>query len=109
MFKRIISAAVVAGAAFAGFGAVAGAAPSDVVPGQQGRDGVVTGHYAQTVVYEGVTYDYKVNFRGDFGGDPYLDNGWITNNIVGDDGSAAVYLFVHETDPRYSGDPDRAI
>jgi hypothetical protein len=50
-----------------------------------------------------------VNYRGDFGNTPYLDSGWIQNHWVckGPDGTSTFnYLFVHESDPRYTGDPE---
>ncbi len=56
--------------------------------------------------------DYVVNYRGDFGVDPSLDNGWIQNHINCsgyDDNNHYNYLIVHETDPRYRGDPEWAI
>ena len=28
------------------------------------------------------TCTYQVTYRGDFGGDPFLDDGWTINNIV---------------------------
>lgn len=76
---------------------------STVVPGQQGRDGVVTGRYTQ----ESGGCSYLVIYRGDFGPDPFLDNGWIMNNITcpTENGPATYhYLMVHETDPRFTGD-----
>lgn len=78
------------------------------VPGQQGREGVVTGHYTQ----EGSGCTYVVNYRGDFGGDEYLDSGWIMNNITcpTENGTSTYhYLIVHESDPRYTGNPEWAI
>jgi hypothetical protein len=56
--------------------------------------------------------NYQNNYRGDFGGDPFMDDGWIMNNIncSGYDGSAHfTYLIVHQSDPRYTGNPDFAI
>lgn len=56
--------------------------------------------------------DYEINYRGDFGPDPFMDNGWIMNNILcsGYDGTLHYkYLIVHETDPRYEGNPDWAV
>ncbi len=97
--------------AAASLSAVAVASPAfaydsgTTVPGQSGRDGAVTGHY--TLVQGGC--EYIVNYRGDFGGDPYLNDGWIMNKIKCDDGGVYTYLIVHETDPRYTGNPDRAI
>lgn len=75
------------------------------VPGQAGRDGAVTGHY--TLSQGGC--DYIVNYRGDFGGDPYLNDGWISNQIKCDDGSVTTYMIVHATDKRYTGNPELAI
>lgn len=53
--------------------------------------------------------DYEVIYRGDFNGDPFLDSGWIRNNIKCsgyDYENAQTYnsVYVHETDPRYSED-----
>jgi hypothetical protein len=56
--------------------------------------------------------DYVINTRGTFENDPFQDTGWIQNHIVCDgyDGHATYnYLIVHETDPRYTGNPDWAI
>lgn len=56
--------------------------------------------------------DYVINTRGTFENDPFQDSGWIQNHIVcsGYDGHATYnYLIVHETDPRYTGNPDWAI
>lgn len=75
------------------------------VPGHQGRDGAVNGHYTT----EAGDCHYVVNYRGDFGDDPYLDDGWIFNHISCEDGAVFNYLIVHESDPRYTGDPDNAI
>lgn len=72
-------------------------------PGHCGRDGMVNGHYALED-YGG--YDYVVNYRGDFGSDPYLDNGVIFNSISGDPGEHYVYRIVSEDNPAYTGDPD---
>jgi hypothetical protein len=55
---------------------------------------------------------YQVQYRGNFENDPFLDSGWIMNNINCsgyDDNNHYNYLIVHETDPRYRGDPDLAI
>ncbi|WP_210424053.1 hypothetical protein [Halorussus ruber] len=52
------------------------------------------------------TCDYKVQYRGKFENDPFLDSGWVKNNInckgYDDDGNYN-YIIVHETDPRYTG------
>lgn len=81
------------------------AAASTTVPGHEGRDGTVTGRYVTDVGDCEVT----VIYRGDFGGDPYLDDGWIQNVGRCADGERYHYLIVHESDPRYDGDPARAI
>lgn len=55
------------------------------------------------------TCDYVVNYRGDFGGTNFLDDGWIQNHINCsgyDDNNEYNYLIVHESDPRYEGNPD---
>ena len=56
-------------------------------------------------------WEYEVNYRADFNNDPYMDHGWIINNIVqrGYLGNGHVtYLIVSDTDPRYTGNPDWA-
>ena len=56
--------------------------------------------------------DYVVNYRGSFENDPFMDSGWIQNHINCsgyDDNGQYNYLIVHETDPRYTGNPDWAI
>lgn len=56
--------------------------------------------------------DYQVQYRGTFENDPFLDSGWIKNNINCsgyDDNGTYNYVIVHETDPRYRGNPDWAI
>ena len=58
------------------------------------------------------TCDYQVQYRGAFNNDPFLDSGWIKNNIRcgGYDGTSTYnYLIVHETDPRYTGNPDNSV
>ena len=58
------------------------------------------------------TCDYVINYRADFGNDPFMDSGWIQNHINCsgyDDNGHYNYLIVHETDPRYTGNPDWAI
>lgn len=54
--------------------------------------------------------NYQVQYRGTFENDPFLDTGWIKNNIncVGQDRGAFNYLIVHQTDPRYTGNPEWA-
>lgn len=103
---RTAAALAVVGLASLGLASSAQAYTSDTtVPGQQGRDGTVTGHYTESQF----GCDYVVNYRGDFGGDAYLDDGWIMNQITCDDGWQGTYLIVNESDPRYTGNPDRAI
>lgn len=56
--------------------------------------------------------DYQVQYRGNFENDPFMDSGWIINNINCsgyDDNGHYNYVIVHETDPRYRGNPDWAI
>lgn len=56
--------------------------------------------------------NYQVNYRADFGNDPFMNAGWIINaiNCSGyDDNGTYLYLIVHETDPRYTGNPDWAV
>jgi len=58
------------------------------------------------------TCDYQVQYRGNFENDAFLDSGWIMNNIKCsgyDDNNTYNYVIVHETDPRYTGNPDWAI
>ncbi len=58
------------------------------------------------------TCDYVNNYRADFGNDPFMNSGWIQNHINCsgyDDNGQYNYLIVHETDPRYTGNPDWAI
>jgi hypothetical protein len=56
--------------------------------------------------------DYMVNYRGSFENTPFLASGWIQNHIncSGYAGrSQTNALIVHQTDPRYQGNPDWAI
>ncbi len=59
--------------------------------------------------------EYNVKFRADFGNDPFMDKGWISQSIVcrGYDypkGTAVFYyLIVHKTDSRYTGNPDWSV
>lgn len=50
--------------------------------------------------------EYKVQYQGSFGDDPYLDMGWIRNNIVckGYEPDNRNVLYVSEGDPRYTGE-----
>lgn len=49
---------------------------------------------------------YKVQYRGTFGNDPYMDTGWVKNEVVckGYEPDNRTILWVHESDPRYTGD-----
>jgi hypothetical protein len=49
---------------------------------------------------------YKVQYQGDFGDDPYLDMGWIRNNIVctGYEPDNQNVLYVSQEDHRYTGE-----
>lgn len=53
---------------------------------------------------------YSVQYRGTFDNDPYQDSGWIKNVITckGEDRGSYSYLFVHESDPRYTGEKPKA-
>ena len=96
--KNLIAATVLASLA------AAPALAQTQVPGHASRAGTVNGHYTQ----EGAGCDYVVNYRGDFGGDAYLDDGWIINQIGCPEGHYT-YVIVNEDDPRYRGDPDWAL
>jgi|GEM_PF-1262346 len=56
--------------------------------------------------------DYEINYRADFGNTPFMDAGWIQNliNCAGfDDNGHYNYMIVHESDPRYRGNPEWSI
>jgi len=56
--------------------------------------------------------DYVINYRADFGNDPFMDTGWIQNliNCAGyDDNGQYNYFIVESEEPRYRGNPDWAI
>lgn len=56
--------------------------------------------------------NYQVQYRGKFEDTPFLDSGWIINNINCkgyDDNGKYNYVIVHESDPRYEGNPDWSI
>jgi len=58
------------------------------------------------------TCNYQVQYRGNFENNPFLDSGWIKNeiNCKGyDDNNTYNYTIVHKTDNRYEGRPDLAI
>jgi len=53
--------------------------------------------------------DYVVNYRGTFEDDPFMDSGVIFNHIRChgyDDNGVYNYQIVHESDPRYRGNPE---
>lgn len=52
------------------------------------------------------TCTYGVHYRGTFENDPYQDSGWISNTIrcEGAEAGSFLYLIVHESDPRYTGE-----
>src|SRR5215218_10963781 len=99
MNRIIKTAAIAAIAAIGVIGTATAASASHEVPGHEGRAGTVTGVYKTT---DGES-DVLVQYRGDFGGDAYLDNGWIKNVYYNADGTTETYLIVHNTDPRYTG------
>jgi len=78
-------------------------------------DGRVQGNVASVAELDQetlTTCDYVVNYRGNFENNPFMDSGWIQNliNCQGyDDDGEYNYMIVHETDPRYRGNPDWAI
>lgn len=58
------------------------------------------------------TCNYQVIYRGTFENDPYMDSGWIINNINChgyDDNGQYNAVIVNESDPRYRGNPEQAI
>lgn len=58
------------------------------------------------------TCTYQVQYRGTFENNPFLDSGWIINNVNCkgyDDNGKYNYVIVHETDPRYEGNPDWSV
>ena len=58
------------------------------------------------------TCEYVINYRADFGNDPYMNDGWIQNHINCsgyDDNGHYNYLIVSDDDPRYTGNPDWAL
>ena len=68
----------------------------------------VVGHYTETYAWGATSCTLRVGYRGDFGNTPYLDSGSITNHYRchGPAGTQTYgYQIVHETDPRFRGDP----
>ena len=69
----------------------------------------VVGNYTDVYVDGATTCTVRVIYRGDFGNDPYLNSGVIDNhwNCRGPDGRQTYnYQIVHQSDPRYRGNPD---
>lgn len=111
-------------------------ADATAVPGHCGKDsGTVVGHYYSVYAYDdngdyywdlgdGRIYktvdsiadleqetltqcDYIVNYRGDFGDDPFLDAGVIQNKISCsgfDDNNQYMFTIVSDNDPRFTGE-----
>ena len=57
------------------------------------------------------TCDYVINYRADYGGNPYMDQGSIHNNIKCSGVEKGTYnsVIVSNEDPRYTGNPAQAI
>ena len=58
------------------------------------------------------TCNYVINYRADFGNDPFMNTGWIHNHINCkgyDDNGHYNYVIVHENDKRYTGNPANSI
>ena len=88
-------------------GGVVGAFPEDGTVGQpvpEDLEGTVTRVQFDEIVVDGTTWYLVMPYRGDFGGDPYLDDGWIMNVYTDREGNFALYVMVHEDDPRWSED-----
>jgi hypothetical protein len=54
---------------------------------------------------------YQIQYRGAFNNDPFLDSGWIKNqiNCRGYEHGTFNSTIVSQDDPRYTGDPAYAI
>lgn len=76
-----------------------------------GRIQGTVGSVAELDVATLTTCDYQVHYRGTFENDPFMDTGWISNNINchGADNGTYNYLIVHQSDPRYRGDAANAV
>jgi hypothetical protein len=104
--RTITTAAAVAALSIGSFAGTAMADEAYVndkqVPGhaKQERQGKVVTHYTQ----ESDGCDYVVNTLGDFGGDPYLNDGQMMNRLVCDDGSVITYHIFHNTHPAFTGE-----
>ena len=91
---------------FATVGGVVGAFPEDGKVGQpEDHDGTVTRvEFDEIFTEDGTTWHLVMPYRGDFGDTSYLNDGWIMNVYTDRQGNFVLYVFVHETDPRYSED-----
>ena len=126
--KRMLITAIIATLAAVTFGIMSSSpasADGSTVAGNSGarvdRDNngypdagqVVSGNYTETYSDADGDCEVRVNYRGTYENDAYMDTGWIQNHYrcVAPDGSASTYqyLMVHESDSRYTGDPDRAL
>jgi hypothetical protein len=78
-------------------------------------DGRIQGTVASVDSLDAATLtvcNYVVNYRGTFENNPYMDTGWIQNqiNCSGyDDNGHYTYNIVHQSDSRYTGNPDWAV
>jgi hypothetical protein len=54
---------------------------------------------------------YEVSYRGTFEDTPYLDSGWIMNEVRCEGYEPGVYQYqiVSQSDPRYSGNPEWSV
>lgn len=102
-----------------------GTANAATVPGQSGTrydansNGypdagmVVSGNYTDSYTDADGACEVRVNYRGTFEDTPYMDSGWIQNHYrcVAPDGSVSTYeyLIVHQSDPRYTGNPGASV
>lgn len=75
---------------------------SNEVPGhaQQAKQGKVVTHYTT----QSGGCDYIVNTLGDFGGNPYLNDGQMLNVVKCPDGSVVTYHIFHKTHPAFTGE-----
>ena len=78
-------------------------------------DGRVQGTVASVDLLDQSTLtvcNYVINYRADFGNDPFMNEGWIQNLIDCkgfDDNGHYNYIIVSQTDPRYTGNPEWAL
>ncbi len=109
----VLTAAALASSSSAAFAASSGNSSKTDKDGNGYPDAgvVVSGHEDSSWTdSSGVTCKLRIELTGGRSeNNPYQDSGWIQNHYQCDDGSAFNYLFVHETDPRYTGNPELAI